>query len=394
MDTDNFYTQLPVYDNFSAVSDLSNYSEIPEDWYVVAADVKDSTGAIKSGLYKAVNIVGVSVITSVRNAARPEQIPYIFGGDGASLCIPPSLLAKTRQALMATRKMAESQFGLTLRVGAVPLNILKEAGHSVLIARYHLTEFNIQTAFAGGGIEYAENLIKDDKAGKEFRFDKKEKVIEADYSGLECRWDHVYSEHGETISLIVKALSSSMQEQAKFYNDTINMITSIYGDDEDCRPVQSGALHLTNDNTKLDHELKVRTFSQGKVEQIKYWLFIRIQNLLGLFFMTLGLRVGDVSWGEYKDEVVNNTDFRKFDGVLRQVISGTAEQRENLIAFLKQCYEKGECVYGIHVSDSALVTCMINSRSGEHSHFVDGSNGGYAMAAVQMKQQLKTIRKN
>jgi len=76
------------------------------------------------------------------------------------------------------------------------------------------------------------------------------------------------------------------------------------------------------------------------------------------------------------------------------VISGSAEQRKKLSIYLEQRLQNGECVYGIHASDSALVTCMINNRSGEHFHFVDGSNGGYAMAALQMKKQLKALIKN
>ena len=409
-DTQFFYTQLPVFDDFSAVSDLSNYTEIPSDWFVVTADVQNSTGAIKSGLYKAVNIIGVSVITSVRNAAKPLEIPYIFGGDGASLCIPPNLLNKARQALISTKKMAITQFGLQLRVGVIPVNVLLKAGHRVLIARHRMSRFLVQTAFAGngiehakdlvvdeitqaaftgGGIEYAEHLLKDDNAGKPFRFDKEEVVAEADYTGLECRWDHVYSIHGETISLIVKALSSNIEEQARFYTEIIETIKTIYGDDEVCRPVQTGSLHLSSDNNNLSHELKVKTFMHGKRDVIIYWLYIRIHIILGWVFMRLKLKIGDVFWGEYKNDLVSNIDFKKFDGVLREVISGTAEQRMELTAYLEKRYKNGECVYGIHTSDSALVTCMINNRSGEHFHFVDGSDGGYAMAATAMKDQMR-----
>ena len=161
-DTQNFYTQLPIFDDFSAVSDLSNYTEIPSDWFVVTADVQNSTGAINSGLYKAVNIVGVSVITSLRNAAKPLEIPYIFGGDGASLCIPPQLLNKARQALISTKKMAVTQFGLQLRVGVVPVNALLKAGHRVLIARHRMSRFYVQSAFAGNGIEHAKDLVVDE----------------------------------------------------------------------------------------------------------------------------------------------------------------------------------------------------------------------------------------
>ncbi|HIF50921.1 MAG TPA: DUF3095 family protein [Thiotrichaceae bacterium] len=88
--------------------------------------------------------------------------------------------------------------------------------------------------------------------------------------------------------------------------------------------------------------------------------------------------------------VVSNADYRKFDGTLREVLSGNAEQRQELKQYLEERYQRGECFYGIHVSDSALVTCMINDYTDNHFHFIDGADGGYAMAATMLKQQLKT----
>jgi hypothetical protein len=392
MGTEKFYSDLTVFDNFSVVSDLSSYTKIPSDWYIVAADVKNSTIAIEKGLYKSVNIVGVSVITSVRNSTKPLLLPYIFGGDGATICIPPTVLIKVKQALISTREMAEKQFGLTLRVGVIPVSDVLNEGYEVLITRHRMSKFYIQTAFAGGGVEYAENLIKDEEKGKIYNLNEISNNIAADYSGLECRWDQVYSQHGETISLIVKALSSSMEAQAIVYDEIIKKISQIYGNDESCSPVQADALHLTMNNTQLSHELKVNTYLLDQIDLIKYWIKIRFQNLIGWVFMTFKLNISGVNWGNYKNDLVRNTDFKKFDGVLREVISGTQEQRIELQGYLKQRYEKGECVYGIHASDSALVTCMINDRSGEHFHFVDGADGGYAMAATEMKKQLKTLQ--
>ena len=34
---------------------------------------------------------------------------------------------------------------------------------------------------------------------------------------------------------------------------------------------------------------------------------------------------------------------------------------------------------------------MISNRSGNYYHFVDGADGGYALAALAMKAQLKSI---
>ena len=389
MNSDHFYSELPVLSEFSAVSNLDNYKELPDEWHIVTADVKNSTGAIRSGLYKAVNIVGVSVITSVRNAVKPLMIPYMFGGDGATLCIPPESISRVKDALISTKSMAEKQFGLNLRVGIVPVNVVKDAGHEFLVARHRMSKHFIQAAFAGGGVEYAEALIKDDVAGQPYRFDMKHGKPSADYSGLECRWDHVPSQRGETIALIVKALAISREDEAAIYDEVITKIRQIYGDDELCHPVYLSGLQLTNNNWKLSHELKVRTFLKNNVAIVKYWMFIRIQNIIGWIFMTFGLNVGDVPWGNYKKDLISNTDFKKFDGMLREVISGTQGQREELNDYLEKLYNDKKCVYGIHASDAALITCMINNRSGDHYHFVDGSNGGYAMAAASMKKQNK-----
>ena len=391
MSTDTFYSNLFVHTDFSAVSDLSNFTPLPNDWYVLAADVQNSTGAIEAGQYKSVNIAGVSIITSVKNLARPLELPYIFGGDGATLCIPPVLLEESKEALVATREMAEEQFGLYLRVGVVPINDIRAAGFDVLVLRHRMSEYCIQAAFSGGGIEYAENLIKDESKGEDYRLKNAEESATADYSGLECRWDSVPSERGETISLIVKALASSIEQEATIYNQIIEKIKNIYGDDDICRPVYENGLKLKNSNRNFFQEVKLRTFGDRESSELKYKLLLHIQVIMGRIFMALGLKTGDVQWGDYKTDVANNTDFKKFDGVLREVISGSSEQREELDSYLRQKYEKGECVYGIHVSDSALITCMINNRNGDHYHFVDGTNGGYAMAAAAMKKQQREL---
>ena len=49
--------------------------------------------------------------------------------------------------------------------------------------------------------------------------------------------------------------------------------------------------------------------------------------------------------------------------------------------------------YGIQISDSGLMTCMVFDRKDRHLHFVDGASGGYALAAKQMKGQLAENRK-
>jgi hypothetical protein len=394
MPSEHFFSELPVLDEFPSVTDLGCYSELPDNWHVVVADIQNSTGAIQSGMYKAVNILGVSVISSILNAAKPVSIPYIFGGDGATLCIPDSLKPQALQALITTRLLADKEYQLHLRVGMVPVSIIKQAGHKILVARHRMSRFFIQAAFAGGGVEYAEKLIKDNINGSQYRLEKNEPDAMADFSGLECRWDNVPSPRGETIALIIKAIAPAIEEEALIYSDIIKNVHEIYGDDDLCRPVSVDGLRMTYNGKKLCHETKVRTYGQGKKAYLLRWLQIRIQNVLGWIFMTFDMHVGGVPWGNYKSDLVNNTDFKKFDGVLREVLSGTAAQRDQLTAYLEDLFKNRKCVYGIHASDSALITCLINNRDGEHFHFIDGADGGYAMAATAMKQRLKDLCSN
>jgi len=391
MTSDGFYADLPVLDDFSGVCALGNYRELPDDWCIVVGDVEDSTGAIRAGLYKGVNVLGVSIIAAVQNAAKPLAIPCIFGGDGASLAIPGRLVPKARQALVATRTMAEHQFGLHLRVGIVPSFAIKAAGKQVLVAKHRVSRYFVQCAFAGGGIEYAESLIKDVEAGREFRLEGRAAPEDVDFSGLECRWQAVPSRHGETISLIVKALAPGIEKQSAFYDEVIDRVHSIYGDDDQCRPLHEEGLRMSYDPRKLQFEAGVRSFGGGRISWLRRYLFIVAQNLIGWVFFRFRMQTGGVPWDQYKPDLVLNTDFRKFDGLLREVISGTAEQRARLTEYLEERRAARECVYGIHASPSALFTCLISNRHGDHLHFVDGADGGYAMAAAAMKEQLRNM---
>ena len=247
MNTESFYADLPVTRDFSDIADLSHYTPLPDDWSAVIADVKDSTVAINNGEYKAVNITGVSVITSILNVLKPLSVPYIFGGDGSTLCVPNSVLDVVKDALVATKAMSQMQFGLDLRIGIVPVSEIRKSCYEILVGKHQVSEYYTQAAFAGGGLEYAENLIKDDNGDTTFRIENMD-VAEADYTGLECRWDNVPSQHGETISLIVKAQAEQQEQEYKIYREIINKVNEIYGDESSSRPIYVEGMHTTFKN--------------------------------------------------------------------------------------------------------------------------------------------------
>src|SRR5438876_6530380 len=167
--SDSFYESLPVFDEFAGITDPARYQPLPDDWHVVVADVQGSTAAIARGLYKHVNVVGAASITAVLNAVRPLEVPFVFGGDGATLCVPASVVGPVRQALMATRLMAEREFHLPLRVGMVPMPHIRRGGQDVLVARWRISPHCTQAVFSGGGLPFAEACIKDVERGREYR---------------------------------------------------------------------------------------------------------------------------------------------------------------------------------------------------------------------------------
>jgi hypothetical protein len=116
-------------------------------------------------------------------------------------------------------------------------------------------------------------------------------------------------------------------------------------------------------------------------------------SLIGSLAFNFNLKLAGVRWGKYKREVVENTDFRKFDGALKMVVDGTGRQEEKLNQYLENQYRQRRLVYGLHRSPEAIMTCLVFTPGQDHAHFVDGSNGGYAIAAKGLKKQLAEFKR-
>jgi hypothetical protein len=387
--TERFYEELPIFDDFAGITEPGRYRPLPEDWHVVVTDVERSTAAIASGLYKEVNIVGAASIVAVLNAVRPRKVPFVFGGDGAILCVPADALSLVRPALLATKLMAQREFKLALRVGIVPVRQIRASGHEVLVARYRVSPDYIQAIFSGGGIAFAEACVKDAERGRPYRIEAGDVDPEGQFGGLECRWDDIPSPHGETITLVVRAIDPDPDRRAAVYRDVIDQVRRVYGEDDVCRPVRLDVMRLARSNRKLGVEARVRTSGRGRLYRARYWLALKLQMAVGYLAFPRNMTVGGVDWGRYQQEVVANTDCRKFDDLLRQVLSGSPEQRVALTGFLEEGSARGELVFGLHAARSALMTCLVFNRQGDHVHFVDGADGGYAMAALRMKERLQ-----
>jgi hypothetical protein len=390
MHSDSFYESLPAIDRFADLSDPAVYHPLPADWFVAVSDVKDSTGMIRRGKYKEVNLVGAATIMAVLNLKKSFSIPFIFGGDGAALCIPGSIADEARQALQATRTMAMELYGIELRIGIVPVSYIREQGHDVLVARSRLSSSFTQAAFSGGGLQFAEECLKIPSAASQFSISDAIQP-KGDFTGLECRWQNIPSAHDEIVSLIVQAVGKTTDERNLVYRSVLSAIGSIYGNDAQCHPVQERNMRMAFSERYLFGESGIRSYAKGRLHRIMYWFTIRWNVLLGIVLMGAKVRTKYTEWGTYKKRLIQNTDFKKFDDKIRQVLSGSVQQRNDLEKFLSGLQQERKLVYGLHVASHALITCLLFNYSDQHVHLVDSDNGGYAVAALQVKEQLKQI---
>ena len=388
MNSENFYSQLPLLDNFLKITEIGNFVDVPDDWYIVVTDIRGSTKAIEAGKYKEVNLLGACSIVAVLNAAGETEIPFVFGGDGASLLMGPSLLPAAQKALLATQQLAKREFDMDLRVGVVPVKVVVAANYSVKIAKFKVSENYSQAVFIGGGLTRATELIKDPVAGNIYSIKNNGVSPKADFSGLECRWQDIPSKYGEIVTLLVMVRSDFGPHSHHFYRNILKKIQYIYGKENSLNPIDRKNLKLTLNSAKLIKETLVRASSASWLDRQLYLSKIQLETALGSLLMNLKVKTEELDWGVYKDIALAATDYRKFDDMLRMVISGNEWRRKKLTRYLERNYREGKLVYGLHVSDRALMTCLVFERGGRQVHFVDGADGGYALAAKDMKQRM------
>ena len=390
--SETFYEQLPGFSAFEDFYRVKWYVPLPADWFVVITDVAGSTRAIKAGRYKDVNSLGVASIVGLLNAVKPLQIPYVFGGDGATFCIPPSCRPAVEAALVGTRQMAKESFDLELRIGMVPMARLQGDGYRVLVGKFQPSSQYHQAMFLGDGLGYAEELIKSPAADNPFLISDENIVPSVSFAGFECRWDEVPSPHGETVSLLVQAMAADNFTRKVTYKMILDQIFQIYGPEATHHPLRKDRLSLVASLRKLSQEIRIRSAFQTRWARWKYALRLKLLVHAGRWMMLRKTLTENGDWGRYKENLILNSDYRKFDGLLRMVISGTQSQRGDLLSVLRQFQQQGKIAFGIHTSSTALVTCVISDYKTDHVHFLDGSNGGYALAAVELKRQLKGMR--
>ncbi len=389
--TDRFFADLQAVTDFTAVTKSESYTPLPEDWLIVLSDVKGSTRAIQDGAYKNVNMVGAACIMGLLNIAGDLDIPYVFGGDGATLAIPPSLKSGAEEVLVRLRQLSQETFGLTLRVGLIPVADIVAGEDQVDILKYEISNGLFLAMFSGGGLSEADRLLKEDRPDNPYIFPEGRKPSgPPDLEGLSCRWEPLQSRNGQIVSLLVNAPYGTAKEKSALYGEILGKLTNILGQEaDDFRPTSNANMRFRWPPRGLWTEACMT--AKDRLPLITY-LGLCWESLIQYFLEKTGKKAGSYDAPLYRKELLANTDFQRFDDMIRLVLDCREDQIEDIRALLTPYFETGKVAFGLHLSPSALMTCLVfNLAEGAHLHFVDGGDGGFALAASDMKRQLAAL---
>jgi hypothetical protein len=311
--------------------------------------------------------------------ARNIEIPFFFGGDGATLLVPEKLLDETLQALEEHSRNTINNYAMTLRVGSLQVANVVEQGHSIELAKLFRNQAFSIPIVVGDGLVFAEKLIKDRNENLIPKVIEEESNL--DLTGMECRWDRIGPplESGEVVCLLVNVLNQ--QYSARVLKSVIDHIDAVYGPRPLRNPISKERLRLDSSAAAIAKETTVKLGRYDWRYAIEHWLRTA---LIGPAFMRY-----TADGQGYVASVPELSDTLTIDGRINTVIAGTGEQRRKLIAELDRLEEGGAIAYGLYATSASIMSCYVRNREDQHIHFIDGADGGYTQAATLLKRKLR-----
>ncbi|RZL42375.1 MAG: DUF3095 domain-containing protein [Pedobacter sp.] len=376
----SFYSKIPV--KRKSLSDLllndEAFNDVPADWQVIITDIRGSTSAVLGGSSENVNYVATGSIVTVLNLAFKAKIavPFFFGGDGATFIVPSILVELAVKKLMAYQTNVLQTFGLDLRVGSVPVSLIYEQGHKIKLSKYGLSKFFSIPVILGNGLNYAEQIIKDEF----YKLDQEAGELEdVDLDGMQCRWDKISppADIQEILTLLI--VVPDVEKQALNFSSVLKAIDQIYGAVKKRQPISIEKLKLNTTYNRIKTEMRNRIGKIKFFELIQTWF---ITSLGPLYFLTNKGK-------SYLKRLVEMSDTLVMDGRINTVISGTELQRQQLFKILDNLEVDGEIIYGFHISNASIMSCYVRDMKDDHIHFVDGAEGGYTKAAAILKGKIR-----
>ncbi len=362
----------------------SSFSKVPNTWHVVVVDVQNSTQAVDDGKHHQINLTATGSIISVLNTIRREkqniQIPYFFGGDGATFLLPTALLNKIIVVLENYSFHIKRNTNLILRVGHISVEKLINQKASIKIAKHQLTAQLTIPIVIGNGLKKAEEIIKNNFVENTFTDFKKDLL---NLEGMECRWKQIDPAQIQNKVICLLVDSSNETDQGLIYKDVLIQMDTLFGTFKSRQPIKSNKLNLNFSISTIWEEMKITLVDKNWIYLIKNW----ISTLFGIVYLNLS-RNGK----EYLKQISQLSHTFMLDGSINTIFTAEQNKINIFIEYLNQLEKEKKIIYGIHLTHASVMSCYVLDRKTKHSHFVDGTEGGYTSAAKMLKLKIDNIK--
>ncbi|MGO3184308.1 MAG: DUF3095 family protein [Aequorivita sp.] len=385
-------TDIKYYSNLKSSRDTlvdllaneSSFSEVPNTWHVVVVDILNSTQAVAEGKHHQVNLTATGAIISVLNTISREkqniEVPYFFGGDGATFLLPNLLLNKITLVLENYSVHIKRNTNLTLRVGHVSVADLTTQKSSLKIAKHRLTEQLTIPIVLGNGLKRAEEIIKDTFVENNI-INFEEDLLNLE--GMECRWKQINPSQtkNKVLCLLLDAVNET--DQGAVYRDVLTKMDTLFGPFKSRQPIKSNKLKLNYSISNIWEEMKIGLFKKNWIYLFRNW----ISTLVGAFYLNL-----TQDGKQYLKQIGQLSHTFMLDGMINTIFTAEQSKIDLFIEYLNQLENDKKIIYGIHVTHASVMSCYVLDRKTKHSHFVDGTEGGYTSAAKMFKIKLSKLK--
>ncbi|SCY09825.1 Protein of unknown function [Nonlabens sp. Hel1_33_55] len=376
-----FYSDLHVYDGplVDIYANSYNFCEVPDDWTIVVTDVEQSTIAVQNGKQQEVNLAATGSIVACLNIARDAgiDIPFFFGGDGATLLLPEQLKSHCLQALTYHQERCLTSFDFYLRVGFRSVKEMRQRGCALNISKFKRNSYHVMPLIQGDALQRAESEIKSSEAQELDITELETKLLNLE--GMECKWDKISppDDGNEVLALIINA--TDVNQQHDVYTAILKEMDRIYGDDTQRNPVTMERLKMVNSLSQLKNEVKIKYASSD----LRKVISTAARSVFGSLYVKFTEKGRN-----YLNELIQLTEVLLLDGSINTVIAGTVEKRKELFKMLDNLERNDQIQYGFYSSSSSILSCYVTALDDYHIHFLDGDNGGYTRASKVLKRKI------
>lgn len=357
-----------------------HFVPVPANWLIVVVDIEDSTQAVKNGLHQEVNLVAAGAIIAVQNELKKLDdqlnIPYFFGGDGATFLLPPEVSGRLLEILDSYRHHVRRNLFLSLRVGSRPVGLVYENGRQIKLAKFAVNEVLTIPIVLGMGLKRAERVIKGYFLDETVTPDT---LTPVNLDGMECRWEEIEppEEEDKIMCLVVECIDEDLQP--KVYQELVQHINTYFGGMLKRQPISTHKLKLDLALFRIRQEMKSRIGKFDLMYLLKNWMI----TIAGKFYF-LYFKEGKA----YLEKVSQLSYTIMIDGTFNCVLSGKPSEIAALVEYLDAQEQLNRLKFGVQITYASVLSCYIEDRLTKHLHFVDGTDGGYTTAARMFKAKL------